>query len=154
MARQANKSLKHVKGSNTRKEDSIHYADGYLERIDDDCQTQFDPEISDKEEREEVKDEELFNNDILLTMPSKENDDISQAMDIVTPSTSVSIKAAKLANAFRTFFEPCAPSNLKAPPELRGSGAKAGNFLPVTIDIHASTTPSTMSGLSGPLSSL
>jgi len=75
-------------------------------------------------------------------------------VDTVTPTASSSIKAAKLANTFRYLYKPRAPSNLKNPPELGVSGAKAGNFLSVTIDTHASTTPSTMSGLSGPSSSL
>ena len=75
-------------------------------------------------------------------------------MDTVTPTASSSIKAAKLANTFRYLYKPRAPSNLKNPPELGVSGAKAGNFLSVTIDTHASTTPSVMSGRSGPSSSL
>jgi len=154
MARDANERVKHAKDSDTREGEGIHHEDGDLENIDDDYQTQFDPDFSDEEDREEVEAGELCNDGILPPKTSKETEDGLQAMDAVTRSRSVSNKAAKLANTFRSLYKPCAPSNLKNPPELGDSSAKGDNPLSATIDTHASTTPSVMSGLSGPSSSL
>ena len=120
-----------------------------LEDIDDDYQTRFDPELSEDEKLEEDVEDE--------TTSTKTGNGGSPGVDNAThatPTTSVSVKASKLANTFRSLYKPSGLSSLKDPPELRGRGAGTDAFLPSTIDTHASTTPSTMSGLSGPSSSL